>query len=811
MKIDIGKKNFFIPSILMVLFFGFLIRIILLPFGTLKLDFNTFVSWGSLLAKNGFANFYSGWSDYLPGYLYILWFLGKVGSFLPQLLVYKLPAIFSDLITGYLIYLIVKKIKNEKLGIILSSFYIFNPAIFANSTLWGQVDSLTALFSLLSIYLVNINPIFSAISLSLGTLIKPQAAFILPVIIFLMFKNKWKLEKIILYLLTGLVIFVLGFVPFAGGKSLIPFIIERLGISSSQYPFTSINAFNFWGLFGFWKTDLGKIPLYVFGIISTLSVSLIGFLKLRKIKNSEYVLAALIFLSSFIFMTRIHERHLLAVFAPLLISSVILPNLLITVIALSFIYLANLLYSYVWITNNFQTIFSPFVIKMFIVVNVACLGFLIFEILRKKKINYIEILKQFWLKLKNGGQELKNKIVFPPIKIAPRKLKIILWIILIFALVTRLAFLWQPKNEYFDEVYHAFTARQMLHGNKAAWEWWNTPPAGFAYEWTHPPVAKLAMWLSMAILGESAFAWRLPGALLGVGSVFLVYLIAKKLFKDELVGILAAGFFSLDGLVLTMSRIGMNDSYMLFFVLLTIYFFLKEKNFFSAVAFGLALASKWSALYAAPILFVIWLLRKKKFTWSLLWFAVLPFLVYLATYIPMFLSGHSLEIFWGMQKQMWWYHTGLVATHPYSSQAWSWPFMIRPVYLYTSDEIGGWVARIYNIGNPIVFWFGLVSVTISLIYSFLERNKTLGLVVFSYLIFFLPWIASPRIMFFYHYLPSMPFLAIATGYVLRREKSFIIPIFSFAFLMFLYFYPHWAGIKIPLWWDSSYYWFASWR
>lgn len=795
----------------MVLVLGFLIRIILLPFGTLKLDFNTFVSWGNLLVKNGFANFYSGWSDYLPGYLYILWFLGKVGSVFPQLFVYKFPAICSDLITGYLIYLIVKKIKNEKLGIILSCFYIFNPAIFVNSTLWGQVDSLTALFSLSSIYLVNINPIFSAISLSVGTLIKPQAAFILPIIVFMMYREKWKIDKVALYLLIGLTIFILGFLPFSGGKNLIPFIIERIGISSSQYPYTSVNAFNFWGLFGFWKSDLGKIPLYFLGIIATLGVSLIGFIKLRKTKNSEYLIAALIFLSSFVFLTRIHERHLLTVFAPLLISSVALPNLFLVMIALSLTYLANLFYSYIWITNNFQTVFPPFIIKLFIVVNIVCLALLLFEILRKKKVNYIEAFNQFRQKIRNKSTELKKKIVFPPTKIAPKKLKIALWVILIFALITRIAFLWQPKNEYFDEVYHAFTARQMLHGNKMVWEWWNTPPEGFAYEWTHPPVAKLAMWLSMVIFGESAFSWRLPGALLGVGCVFLVFLLAKTLFKDELVGIIAAAVFSLDGLVLTMSRIGMNDIYILFFVLLTIYLFLKEKNFLSAIAFGLALASKWSALYAAPILFVIWLGRKKKFKLSLLWFAVLPPLVYLATYIPMFLTGHSLEIFWGMQKQMWWYHTGLKATHPYASPAWSWPFLIRPVYLYTSDEIGGWVARIYNLGNPVVFWFGLVSVIVSLIYSFLERNKTLSLVIFSYLIFFVPWIASPRIMFFYHYLPSIPFLAIATGYVLRREKKFIIPILSLTFLFFVYFYPHWAGIKIPLWWDSSYYWFSSWR
>ena len=189
-----------------------------------------------------------------------------------------------------------------------------------------------------------------------------------------------------------------------------------------------------------------------------------------------------------------------------------------------------------------------------------------------------------------------------------------------------------------------------------------------------------------------------------------------------------------------------------------------EQNLLSALAFGLSLASKWSAIWAVPILGIIWLRRSFKgqaFKVSafrpLFWFSLLPFTFYLLTYLPMFLTGHDLSTWWGMQKQMWWYHTGLKATHPYTSMWWSWPFLIRPVYLYTSDEVGGFVARIYAMGNPLVFWFGLSSVITGFIYALIEKTKKIGFIVFSYLIFFVPWALSPRIMFFYHYLPSVPF------------------------------------------------------
>jgi len=118
-------------------------RLLLTSFGTLVLDHNTFVAWSVNLAQNGFGHFYNGWCDYLPGYLYVLWGLGKIHlawPLIPTEFLYKLPAILADLVTGFLIYKIVKKHKSERWGLIGAGLYLFNPAILANSTLWGQVD-----------------------------------------------------------------------------------------------------------------------------------------------------------------------------------------------------------------------------------------------------------------------------------------------------------------------------------------------------------------------------------------------------------------------------------------------------------------------------------------------------------------------------------------------------------------------------------------------------------------------------------------------------------------------------------------------
>lgn len=804
----VKTKSFRITNIVYVLGAGLIVRILLSFFGTLHLDQNTFIAWSNILVGSGLHNFYNSWSDYLPGYLYVLWLLGKINAFVPQVLLYKLPAILSDLATGFVIYKILSKLKNEKWGLIGAAIYIFNPAVFANSTLWGQVDSLTALTAMLSLYLLPISYPLSSVFLSLGTLVKPQTAFAFPIILFLFIKNKKQLSDLFFYCLIGLSIFVLAFVPFWNFGNLATFIYTRLGLSFSQYPYTSINAFNFWGLIGFWQKDNMYMQLggYLFVLLTT---TILAF-KNQKKKLLPYYLLSYVFAASFMFFTRIHERHLLPVFAPLAVVAVDNPVFLIPYLGFSLSYVANLYYSFEWITYDFVKVFPDLFLKLFSFINVGLAIFMFYAVVRKLTLswNSLSVSIRRYMEMRKKRQ---ITVKVPKIKISARRVKQILFIILAFSFAARVFNLGSPPNEYFDEVYHAFTAKVILHGDPKAWEWWNTPPKGFAYEWTHPPIAKLGMVLGMLTFGENSFGWRIPGALLGVGVVYLVYLIAKELLNDEVTSLLSAAVFSLDGLALVMSRIGMNDTYILFFALLSLYLFIKKKDFFAALAFGFALASKWSAVWTIPIIGILWLWRKKKFTTSIIWFFVLPIAVYLLSYFDMFLTGHTLTTWWGMQEQMWWYHTGLRATHPYSSMWWSWPFMVRPIYLYTSEEIGGMVARIYAMGNPLVFWFGFASVVSCLLYSYLEKNRKIGLIVFSYFMFFVPWALSPRIMFLYHYLPSLPFLAIATGYVLRRNLKLITPFFVLAVILFIYFYPHWAGLKIPLWLDQSYYWVSSWR
>jgi len=835
-KIIKERKIFFLLAV------GLLCRLFLAPYGTLNLDFNSWLGWSHRLTEVGLAKFYGEWSDYLPGYLYILWFLGWLKSIFPYLsneILYKLPSILADSVTAYLIFSLVKNLFNEKKALLASSLYFFNLAILANSTLWGQVDSFSTMLLFSSFYLLwKERYLLSPVFLSLAVLTKPQSIIFLPFVFLVLFLGK-KRRKILLskcLLITGfafflfILVFLLAFAPFSSNQNLFYFIVERLRVTLEQYPYTSVNAFNFWFLAsGFWQSDTQPLlffSLQQWGIFlfSLMTLSLLVFLWKKWSKDQKdnfellFLVLAIVAATAFLFLTRVHERHLFPLFAFLAVVAASKPRLWLVYLFYSITYLLNLRFAFVWINQNFKEIFSKKMIALFSFTNLVLFIVLLKNLFGKRlKIAIGKYLPQFQkLSLpKEGGFFKKHAF------------KLIIFLLL-FAALARFYHLNYPQDFYFDEVYHAFTAVEMVKGNPAAWEWWNTPPEGMAYEWSHPPLAKLGMVVGILLFGQQAIGWRFFGAFLGIGCVLLVYLLGQKIFNRK-VGILAAFLFAFDGLPLVMSRIGMNDTYFLFFGLLALWLFLKDKYFFSGLAFGLSLASKWTAIYWLLVFGFYWLLQllkenkknyfsflRQKFFIFLVFFLILPFGIYLLSYLPFFLNHHPFSQWWELQKQMWWYHTGLKATHPFTSPWWSWLIMKRPIWLFVKYGEGT-IANIYAMGNPLVWWGGLISLPGVIWLTVKARSEKLGLVVFAYLALFLPWAFSPRIMFIYHYLPAIPFLSLFLAWFLLwllKKKEFK-PIFvGFLLLVtmtFLFFYPHWTGIEIAKWWDNLYYWLPSWR
>lgn len=399
---------------------------------------------------------------------------------------------------------------------------------------------------------------------------------------------------------------------------------------------------------------------------------------------------------------------------------------------------------------------------------------------------------------------------------------IILALILLFSFATRIYRVWIPERYYFDEVYHAVTAKLYARNNPAGYEWWhNEPEPDTAIEWLHPPVAKLTQALGILVFGENSYGWRISSVIFGVGVVGATFLVAYRLSKSRKVALLSAFLVSLDGLVLAQSRIAMNDIHVTFFILISVFFYSKWKSppqkqiflILTGLFTGLSIATKWSGIFLLGIFgfdqLFDWISKKKFPSLDLLSnlfinFVALPALIYILSFSQFFLQGHTWKQFEELHNQIWRYQTTLEATHPRQSRPVEWVLDMKPVWMYVDYSSEGKISNIYNLGNPLIFVGGLIAFFWLLYRTIKSKNRNYILLILAYLLVWLPWMFSPRIMFFYHYLPAIPFLTIILSIMLvsminAKSKLVNYSAYLFVFMCLLWFvlyYPYLTGLPV---------------
>lgn len=342
-----------------IIFIGLTIRLLLIFLPGFKIDTDDWIAWSLRLSNFDFSHFYSKdfFSDYTPGYLYILSLLGFLRSIfdLPNNFFYyllKIPAAISELLIGFLIYQEIKKTFSQKIVLLSLSFILFNPAMIFNSSIWGQIDSILTLLMLLAIIsLKKNNLILSSLFIGLALLVKPQAITLLPLFaIFLV--NHLKLSNLFKLLVPAvLIIFIFTF-PFFPNRTLIN-LVQQVINTTKEYPYTSVNAYNFWGVVGFWIPDSqlwNGISYQLLGYILLAGYwALIGYFYFKN-KLSLYALAALATLGFFFLPTRVHERYLYPAIVFIILLTTLYKSKLLVALAgiLSLLHLLNLYYVYIY-------------------------------------------------------------------------------------------------------------------------------------------------------------------------------------------------------------------------------------------------------------------------------------------------------------------------------------------------------------------------------------------------------------------------------------------------------------------------------
>jgi 4-amino-4-deoxy-L-arabinose transferase-like glycosyltransferase len=119
------------------------------------------------------------------------------------------------------------------------------------------------------------------------------------------------------------------------------------------------------------------------------------------------------------------------------------------------------------------------------------------------------------------------------------------------------------------------------------------------------------------ILGLNELAVRIPGAVLGVATVLIVFFLAKELFKDEILALVAAFFLAISPWHIHFSRGGWEVNAATFFITVGVWLFLKalkDSKYYAlcAVFFVLSLYTYHAARVVVPLLGLGFLILYRK-------------------------------------------------------------------------------------------------------------------------------------------------------------------------------------------------------
>jgi Gpi18-like mannosyltransferase len=281
-----------VGAILIVLAAALAFRLIIayaFPGIGLNFDLGSFRGWADDLARNGLHGFYErpGFHDYTPGYLYVLYLVGRLGQAaggIGDLI--KIPAILADVAIGWLVWSMAKELgAGRRTALLAAAIVVVNPVTWFDSVVWGQVDSFGVVFLLLGMReLWRDHPERAAVWTVIAALIKPQLGILIPVVAVVTIRRAlwptpdpadreaepasgglldrlraWerRTDHPIRIVTTGVVALATALVlsaPF--GLSLIELrdgalrsgLLEQIFMTAAGYPYVSVNAYNPWAL-----------------------------------------------------------------------------------------------------------------------------------------------------------------------------------------------------------------------------------------------------------------------------------------------------------------------------------------------------------------------------------------------------------------------------------------------------------------------------------------------------------------------------------------------------------------------------------
>lgn len=415
-----------------------------------------------------------------------------------------------------------------------------------------------------------------------------------------------------------------------------------------------------------------------------------------------------------------------------------------------------------------------------------------------------------------------------------------------------------PRGKNFDEFHYVPSALQFLELKENQ-------------NWEHPPLGKELMAVGIGFFGDQPTGWRFMSAVFGAFTWIGMMTLGLAVFRNTRSALWVGLLCLVNHLLYVQARIGMLDTFMMAFLAWALAAWVEAFSgtgdaerrkpflYLGGVAWGLAIASKWAAMLPwlawFALLAVVMLLRH----WGMrlhhspahrldhdqdFWEALegrpfrprelaqgmvlIPLLAYFLTFLPYLFVDRSPAYSLGdlllMQPRMWDGQLRVVSEHPYQSQWWGWPLLLRPIwYAFEKNaEEPGTVRGVFLIGNPWLMWTGLVALAYCAWRWVQDRSRQAFWILALYAATYFQWVLIPRkVSFYYYYYPAGMMLSLASVYALTRirlpapwrklpREAGLWVYGGVAVLVFIYFFPVLSGLKIPLSTFTRWTWFRAW-
>jgi Gpi18-like mannosyltransferase len=775
-------------------------------FSGYALDLGSYEAWSNRLMSVGPAQMYvpGYFLDYPPGYLYVLWFVGWLANLFGASgdifrIFIETPALAADFLLAAVAYIYFRRQDQARAALVAAILIALNPALLFDTVGWGQSDSAVALTMFLSTLMLFDSEYELGWSLAaLSVLIKPQGVCLLPVLgLWTLLRGEWR--QWWRAALAALAVLVIGVAPFQIGHPLSW--LPQLYLSTmGYYHETSLNAFNLMALIGgIRQNDSGTLfGITYFTIGLAMLAPLYAFITFIMWRNPSrrnlFFVSFLALFGFFLLAPRIHERYIY----PALVFAVPLaadePAMLTVYALLTVTTLTNLADALYILSHNIfldardalgMTVSMANVILFAVAVIFGYQRTLVSEAGEETPETPQALGIERWLRTKFITPTTGPRPVAVLLPLAWEQIDTIMIAALtVIAALLRFWHLGHPPEIVFDEVHFVGQARHYLHG-----ETFLDP---------HPPLAKLLIALGILLFGDHPWAWRLGVATVGTVLAPVTYMLGRRMFQMRMAAALAGIFLMTDGFFLVDSRIAVIDiiyltlaaiSYLLMFRVIQ----LRDREarrttlIFLGITLGLCLGSK---LYVPAETFLLVLgfliyglartqglafapmriVTNPQIAGAAIMTGALAAIFYLVCFIPHYALGWwggIADLFHYYGDVMWYEKSVSTATHPYQSPWWSWPLMLRPVaYWQDFPSTGDVVSTIWGAGNPILWWGVIPAMAITAVRALERPTMVRVFLVVGYLGYYVIWIPITRILFLYHYMPSIYLGYLALAWVL---------------------------------------------